>query len=204
MKSIIIFQIIILLNTFVYAAAWDEGKEWLEVSKEYKDEILEQLENSKQFTENQLEVIDDCLNESNVKEVLNCFSGGGVEGAAGALTIIRDELEQIRERICGKGSWRNKDKCQKFGESLDKLRTDLQKTWGELLQKGKDYLEQSNNLLFMKRKICRKINQDGCYRWLNERIDLKCNPKKTGNDPAIIEKCRLDVTQEVWDRVNSQ
>ena len=193
-----------LLTTSSFAAGWDEGKEWLEVSREYKDEILEKLKDSKEFTEDQLEVIDDCLNESNVKEVLNCFSGGGVDGAAGALTIIRDELGQIRERICGKGSWGNKDKCQKFGDSLHKLKNELQKSWGELLQKGKSYLEQSNQLLFMKRKICRKIDQEGCYRWLNERIDIKCNPKKIGNDPVTIEKCQLEVTEEVWGRVSSQ
>ncbi len=204
MKILVIVKLLIFLATVTYGVGWDDGKEWLEVSGEYKDEILEKLNDSKKFTEDQLTVIDECLNESNLKKVLDCLSGGGVNEAAGALTIIRDELGQIRERICGKGSLGNKDKCQKFGDSLNTLKKDLQKSWGELLQKGKGYLEQSNELLFMKRKICNKIDQEGCYRWLNERIDLKCNPKKIGNDPATIEKCRLDVTQEVWDRVNKQ
>lgn len=204
MKILIVLQISLLLATCSLAVGWDEGKEWLEVSKEYKDEILEKLENSKQFTEDQLQVIDDCMNESSVKKVLNCFSGGGVDEAAGALTIIRDELGNIRERICGKGSWGNKDKCQKFGDSLSKLKKDLQQSWGELLEKGKNYLEQSNKLLFMKRKICRKIDQEGCYRWLNDRIDIQCNPNKIGNNPATIEKCQLEVTEDVWGRLNNQ
>jgi hypothetical protein len=56
----------------------------------------------------------------------------------------------------------------------------------------------------MKRKICKKINQEGCYQWLNERIDLKCRPQKAGNDAVNTEDCQLEVTQEVWERVSSQ
>jgi hypothetical protein len=204
MKTLVILNIFLLNSIIVCAASWDQGKEWLEATREYKDEILDKLKDSKQFTQNQLGVIEDCLDEPETKEVLNCFSGGGVEKAAGALTLIGDELSRIRERICSGDSWGDRNKCQKFGDSLEKMKKDLQASWSELVNRGKSYLEQSNKLFFMKRKICKKINQEGCYQWLNERIDLKCRPQKAGNDAVNTEDCQLEVTQEVWERVSSQ
>ncbi len=202
MKTILTFITFLVFTVTISAASWDQGKEWLEISKEYKEEILDKLKESKEFTKDQLEVINGCLDESSVKNALNCFSDGGIDGAAGALTIIRDELAAIGDRICGGNQFGNKDQCQKFGDSLNKLKNDLQEKWIAAVERGKKYLEQQNKLLFMKRKICKKIDQEGCYNWLNERIELNCKPEKLGNDPAAIEKCQIAVTEEVWSRLN--
>ncbi len=205
MKRALYFSLLFgfFLIPVLIQASWGNSEEWLDITLEYKDEISDKLKESKQFTEDQLEVINDCLDESSVKEVLNCFSDGGVDEATGALIIIRDELVNIRERICGKSLLGNKDKCDQFGDKIIKLKADLQNTWASTLEKGKQYLDKKNKLLFMKRKICKKINEEGCYIWLNERIKIKCSPQNIGSDPAAIEKCQLDVTDEVWKRINT-
>lgn len=180
----------------------EKGEEWMELSSEVKDELIEKLEESREFTEEQLEVIQVCFEESSFKDAVNCFSSGGVDKASELFTIVEDELGHIRERICGESTLGNRDQCDRVKDSLAKLKSDLQSVWYTMLDKGKQYLEEKNRLLFMKRKICKKINQEGCYQWLNERIEIKCNPKTIGNDPETIEQCKLDVSEAVWRRLN--
>lgn len=202
-KSTYCILIIISLTLDLFAAdALETGKEWLDISQEYKNEILQHLEDSKQFTEKQLDIVADCLDESSISEVINCFSKGGIDDAIALISGIKDQLGTIRERICGEDHLGNKDKCEQFSDSLLVLTKDLKTAWSSALEKGKKYLENKNQLLFMKRKICKKIDQEGCYQWLNERIEIKCDPKKIGNDPAVIKQCKLDVADEVWSKLN--
>jgi hypothetical protein len=206
MTRILFYAILPLLFLFpaFLPAAWQDGNEWLEIPGEYKKEITEKLEKSKQFTTDQLSVITDCLHESSVSEVLNCLSAGGIDEAAGILVLIRDEVGAIRERICGSSVLGNKDHCDQLGDTLVRLKEDLQEAWSVTIDKGKQYLAEKNRLLTMKRKICNQIKQKGCYKWLNDRIALKCNPQKIGSDPATIEKCQRGVADEVWQRLGNR
>lgn len=200
---ILLFLILMTQQLVWVEAAWQKENQWLEIPEEYRKEISEQIKASKQYTAEQLSVITDCLSETSVAEILNCLSAGGIDEAAGILTLIRDKVSEIRERICGGSALGNKDSCDKLSDSLIRFKQDLQEAWSVTVAKGKQYLAEKNRVLTMKRSICNRIKQEGCYQWLNDRIELKCNPKKIGTNPTAIETCQWDVVEEVWQRLNS-
>ncbi len=204
LKLLISFLFVLLL-TLDLSAATESLEDLLEIPADYRDEIEEMLEKSKEFTEDQLEVIQDCLDESSAKEIANCFSKGGIDEAGKILSMIKDELFDVERRICGESSIFEKDRCEKFQESMKKFKGQADKlwsAWSSTMDRGRRYVEERNRLFTLKRKICQKINEDGCWKWLNERMDIKCNPKKIGYDAQKLEACQLEVANDVWDRLD--
>ncbi len=198
---IIVALVIFCMSDTVFAAS-GSAKDWLEIPAEYKDEVADKLEQSKEFTAEQMEMIKECLEESSFKETLNCISKGGVDEAAVILSSIAEAFGDIKERICGSSSMMDKNRCSQFKTRLQDWKDELSGTFSGTIKRGQQYLEERNKLFHMKRKICNKIGEKGCWTWLDERIDLKCNPEKIGTDLQKLEDCRLEVVNDVWERLN--
>ncbi|MBU2514349.1 hypothetical protein KJ966_23680 [bacterium] len=204
MKNLIRISLLVfaLLSPLCVFADFNEVEDLLEIPVEYRDEIKDKFKESREFSEAQIEIIAECLKESSIKGVLNCFSRGGIDEASNILVLIRDELLNIEERLCGKSTLFQKDRCEKIKSNLDNIKKQIGNMWSTTMERGKQRLREKNELITLKRKICEKINQDGCWSWLNERLYLKCNPKKIGTDSQVQEKCRLEAATEVWNRLN--
>ncbi len=201
LTKIALVALLLFVPMFVFANV-DEVEDLLEIPVEYRDEIEDRLKESREFTEEQIEIITACLDESSMTQVLNCFSRGGIDEAANIWMLINEELANMEERLCGKSTFFEKDRCEQIKESLDRIREQMDGIWSTTMERGRKYLKEKNELIFLKRKICKKINQKGCWSWLNERLLLKCNPNKMGADLRKLEKCRLDVANDVWERLN--
>jgi len=57
---------------------------------------------------------------------------------------------------------------------------------------------------YLKKKICDKINKKVCWSWLNERLDLNCNPQKLANDIEKLQQYRMKVAGDVWGKLSTQ
>ncbi len=204
-RSLVIFMTAVCFFSFsamVYAA---DGtvKKWLDVPSEYRKEIADKLEKSKRYTEEQMKVVKRCLDKSGAREILNCFSAGGLDKAASILLVIRDEFNSIADRICGGSSLTDQNKCKQLKENTILLKEGLAAALTGTIEKGQHYLEEKNKLFSMKRKICGKIKEKGCWTWLDERLNIKCNPQELGRHPDKLEQCRLEVLDEVWKRLKT-
>ena len=208
MKSQALYSVILsisfwLICTGLLFAVEGTAGSWLDIPAEYRDEVAEKLEKSKHFTEEQLKIVKECLKQSGIKDTLNCFSDGGLDEAANILVIIRDELGSIKDRICGGSSSLDHNKCTQLQDKTVQLKDDLAAVLSGTIEKGQKYLEERNKLFTMKRKICGKIKEEGCWTWLEERLNLKCNPKKFDKHPEKLEQCQMEVVNDVWERLNT-
>jgi hypothetical protein len=203
------FQVWILTLLFLSCnfsqAFGDTGnfEKWLDIPSEYKDEIADALETSKEFTEEQIQLITTCLEESSLKDSLNCLSDGGMDEAMGILLTVSEAFTGIKDRICGGTSLTDRDRCRQIQSKLNQWKDGLAGTLSGTIKRGQKYLEERNRLFFMKRQICAKIGEKGCWSWLDDRLNLKCDPGKIGSDPEILKECRLTVVNEVWERLGN-
>jgi len=189
--------------------AAEELRDIIELPVEIHEQLKRKLKDSREYTEEQLASINRCLERGNVKGVINCLSDDGLEDALEIGYIIRDEMSHLRDRICGSDS--HGDRCKKarddvkhLGSSIQRWGTQLQEKWSQTVAGGKAYLDQRYELTRLKKKICDRINQEGCWNWLNERLDLNCKPKDLGHDPERLKQCRLEVARDVWQRLEAR
>lgn len=193
--------LIFLGSQQVFAA---KGSDWLDIPPEYREQVIRKLNEGKQYTAEQLKVISGCLEKTSSEKIADCLSGGGLGEVTEIYSSVKSELKSIAEEVCGKSSFWEKNRCEKLEEQLSEFSKQLKTTWSDALQKGKQYLQKKNELLLLKRNICDKIDQEGCWSWLNERIDLRCNPSKLKDDPEKLHRCRMKTAEGVWERLNDQ
>lgn len=200
-----IFSIVsvLVLIPFGSPVLASESSEWLALTAEYKDELLDLLEQGKAYSEEQLEIIRDCMNESSMDDTLECFSRGGFDDAKKIVENLFAELSGLRERICGDNSDENIYACDTIEKSLKRFSEKIESSWSDSIQKGAAFLRKANELFYLKKKICDRINEKGCWSWLNERIDLKCNPEHFEASPEELRQCRLAVANDVWERLDT-
>lgn len=207
MNKIIWILIILLIGwsplNALYASTVDTEK-WVDMAEEYSGEIRKKLEQTKKFTEEQIDTITECMKQPTLKDNLNCLTDGGVDGASDVLVEVKDAMTDIQNRICGGSSAFEKDRCSQLKDRLDEWKKELTGNLSETMKRGQKYLEERNKLFFMKKKICTKIGEKGCWTWLDDRINIKCDPKKVGTNTKALESCRLDVVNDVWSKLNNQ
>lgn len=199
----------VLLAATPIAAATDL-QDLIDLPVEVHDKIMEKLEDSKEYTEEQLETITRCMKKPGVKRIINCLSDDGLEDSLEIGYIIRDEMSNLRDKVCG-GGFLEEDRCKKLqkdvadvGLQVKDFGNRLKEKWSNAITGGKAFLEKRYELTRLKKKICDKINQEGCWSWLNERLDIRCKPSNLGNDPEKLKQCRIDVAQDVWKRVEAR
>lgn len=216
MKQLILFSRILL--PVIGMIFWFSGialaagnlQDIIDLPAEVHDKLKQKLEDSREYTEDQMASITRCLDKGNVRDIVNCLSDDGLDEAVEIGYIIRDEMSNLRDKVCG-GTFSDRDRCEKLQDDVKNLGVKM-KTWGSQLQEkwsktvagGRAYLEKRYELTRLKRKICDRINQEGCWNWLNERLDLHCKPSDLGNDPEKLKQCRLRVAREVWSRLEAR
>ena len=201
-RKYLLFLILLFTCSFSALAMVSDKNDWLEVPNEYREKIFEKLKEGKKYSEEQLAVIGQCLQESTTKAALSCFSQSGFAEVSALYVTIEKELGELREKLCGEKVVRKKDNCEQLIDQLTQLKNQLKQGWSTALEKGQKVLKKKNVLFSLKRKICLKIEVEGCWSWLNERIALKCDPGKFKAEPDKLFECQLAVVTEVWKKLD--
>ena len=176
----------------------------IDLPEEVHEKLTQKLADSKEYTEEQLETITGCLKKSGIQRIINCLSDDGLEDAVEIGYIIRDEMGNLRDRVCRGNSMRDKDRCDKLQNDLKQIGTQIKDKWSKTLASGKAYLEKKYELTYLKKKICSKINQEGCWSWLNERLDIHCKSADFDHNVEKLKQCRLKTAKSVWKRVGGK
>ncbi len=176
----------------------------IDLPEEVHDKLKQKLEDSKEYTEEQMETITRCLKKSGVQRIINCLSDDGLEDAMEIGYVIRDEMGNLRDRVCGGSSILEKDRCEKLQNDVKNMGSRIKEKWSKSLAGGKAYFEKKYELTLLKKKICDKIDQKGCWGWLNERLDIHCKPTKLDHNAEKLRQCRLKIAQDVWKRVEAR
>ncbi len=184
-------------------AAPKDLQEWIDLPVEVHDALKRKLTESKKYTEEQLETITECLDKSEVQSIINCLSDDGMEDTLEIGDMIRDEMGNLRDKVCG-GGFLEKDRCKKLENDLKNVGIRIKDKWSRALASGKAFLDKRYELTRLKRKICNKIDQKGCWSWLNERMDLHCKPGDFSNDADKLKQCRMQVAEGVWEKVKDR
>ena len=195
--------VLLLITATTGVAVSKELQEWIDLPAEVHDELKQKLQKSKKYTAEQIEVITDCLKKPTMEKIINCLSNDGLEDAMEIGYMIKDEMRDLRDKICGSSSFGDQDRCKQLQKDLKGMGDRIRETWSKTLASGQTYLKKRTELTHLKKKICDKINKKGCWGWLNERMDIQCNPKKLDNDGEKLRQCRMEVAQDVWGRLNT-
>jgi len=196
--------VLILIASTQYLAAADKLQEWIDLPAEVHEELTQKLKKSQKYTTEQIEVITGCLEKKGVKQIINCLSDDGLEDALEIGDLIKDEMRDLRNRVCGGSHILQKDRCKQLQKDLLNMGEQLKEKWSETMSSGQAYLKSKTELSQLKKNICDKINKKGCWSWLSERLDLNCNPQKLGNAVEKLQQCRINVAKEVWERLSAQ
>ncbi|MBU2645041.1 hypothetical protein KKI24_10060 [bacterium] len=199
---LLLFLLLVVSKSGVAAPKDLQG--WIDLPVEVHDELIRKLKAGKKYSEEQLETITHCLKESDVRQIVNCLSDDGLEDALAIGYLIKEEMGKLRDRVCGGSSMGEKDRCQKLQQDLAGMGDRILETWSQTLASGEAYLEKRTALTRLKRQICHHINEKDCWTWLNERLDLHCSPEKLGRDAEQLRQCRMDVAQDIWNRLNAK
>lgn len=181
-----------------------EMQDLIDLPAEVADKLKQKLDESKEYTDEQMEIITHCLKKSGVQNIINCLSDDGLEDAMEIGYVIRDEMGNLRDRVCGGSTILEKDRCNKLKNDVKTMGKEIKEKWSRTLADGKAYLEKKYELTLLKKKICDKINQEGCWNWLNERLDIHCKPADLDNNTEKLRQCRMEVAQDVWKRVEAR
>ena len=194
---------VLLLSSTLGLVEAKELQDWMDLPAEVQENLTQKLKKSRKYTEEQMKTITNCLEKSKLEETINCLSNDGLEDALEIGYMIKDEMRDLRDRVCGSSSFGDKDRCKQLQKDLAGLGDRIKETWSKTLASGQAYLKKRTELTRLKKKICDKINKKGCWSWLNERMDINCNPKKLDNDAEKLRQCRTNIARDVWERLNA-
>ena len=195
--------IMILITSTLGLVEAKELQDLIELPAEVHDKLTQKLKQSKKYTEEQMKTITDCLEKSNIEKIINCLSDDGLEDTLEIGYMIKDEIKDLRDRVCGSSSFGDKDRCKQLQKDLLSLGHQIKETWSKTLASGQAYLKNRTELTRLKKKICDKINKKGCWSWLNERMDINCNPKKMDYEGEKLRQCRTNIARDVWEQLNA-
>lgn len=176
----------------------------IDLPVEVHETLKSRFAESKEYTEAQLETITRCLDKGDVERIINCLSDDGLDDAVAIGYLIRDEMGNLKDRVCRGSSLLEQDRCRKLQNDVNAMGTQIKEKWSKTLDKGKAYLEKRYELTRLKKRICDRINDEGCWRWLNDRLDIHCKPSSLDNDPEKLRQCRLDIANDVWNRLEAK
>ncbi len=202
-RELFLILILLLITATVGMATPKKLQDWIDLPVEVHDEIKRKLQNSQKYTAAQLDVISDCLKKSTLEKIINCLSDDGLEDTLEIGYMLKDEMLDLRDKICGNSSFGDKDRCKQLQKDLSGMGDRIRETWLDTLASGQEYLNKRTELTHLKKKICDKINKKDCWSWLNERLNIQCNPKKLENDGEKLRLCRMDVAGNVWKQLNA-
>ncbi len=173
------------------------------IPAEIRKSVMEKLEAGGKYSSEQVSIIEECLNESDIDVVIKCFAKNGFVEVRDTIILIIDELIILKKKLC-KGSQAEQDgNCRQIDKNLVRLAKQIGRRLVDSANSGKRYLSIKLEIYQKKIKICKKLQFVGCRQKLKQELEMKCGKGRFSLDSMDMLLCKLEEAESIWFRINS-